>query len=148
VFSDRCKRHVEADPTDDLGNYNIPNFKPDRVVGINRTRSLEQFCGALPHLRHSPFRDAAHILYPFLVVESKPGGQTAGFDEIEIQTAFPLRNCIMLQHQLQQASAVALSPLVWFMAYQADEWRLSACIWKENKMVSCIWNSLRTANNA
>lgn len=138
LFADCCQRHVAPDPSDRLAYQDLPKFEPDRVFGLDRTGALKEHTNALRQLRHSPFQRAPHIIYPFLVVESKSGGGNADFVSIDTQTAFPLRTCLMLQKNLGRSSTVGIGPLVWYIAYKADAWRLSACVLQDDKMVGTI----------
>lgn len=87
-------------------------------------------------LKHTPFPATNDLVYPFLISEAKPGVRNPGFESIDAQTAFPIRSCLMLQKRLREASNVELNPLLWYMPYQGDIWRLSACVMHEDEVVS------------
>jgi hypothetical protein len=111
--------------------------RPDRVFGLAKTESLDRYSKdpLFEDLRHSPFQKR-NMLYPFLIVEAKPEVGGPGFEVIETQTAFPIRTCVKLQEDLQQKTGGSLDPLVWFMSYEGDEWRLAAGIMLQQKYVS------------
>jgi hypothetical protein len=135
MFSNLAEESVIHDPADNLAKRGLPLQRPDRVFGLAMTKSFGIYTAGAPNLRHSPFA-AGSVLYPFLIIEAKSekGGQ--GFESIETQSAFPLRTFLKLQDDLRQSSRVELDPLVWFLAYQGDEWRVSAGIIEESKFVS------------
>jgi hypothetical protein len=107
------------------------------VFGLSRTKSLDCYSKAdsVKDLRHSPFPDA-DMLYPFLILEAKSEGRGPGFEFIEAQTAFPIRTCVKLQEDLRRQSGGGLDPLLWFLSYEGDEWRVAACIMHNEKYVS------------
>ncbi|KAK5326128.1 hypothetical protein LTR70_002128 [Exophiala xenobiotica] len=129
IFADICQAFVEPDPRDVYDHQLIPKLEPDRVFGINRIGAVEEYTKALPLVRHSPFRSAPHILYPFLVIEAKSGPGAAECSDVDQQTAFPLRTCLMLQEKLRLKH-----PLVWYMQYKGNEWRLAACVLQDDEM--------------
>ncbi|KAF4184210.1 hypothetical protein CNMCM7927_008210 [Aspergillus lentulus] len=100
---------------------------PDRIIGLEHTASLKQLLPSSQSLRHSPFADG-HVSYPFVLIEAKSEKGSPGFESVERQSAFPLRTLLKLQQDLQQVNHIPISPLVWFMANQGDEWRVYACI--------------------
>ncbi|GFG09692.1 hypothetical protein IFM5058_04552 [Aspergillus udagawae] len=101
--------------------------KPDRIIGLEHTASLKQLLPRSQSLRHSPFTDGL-VSYPFVLIEAKSEKGSPGFESVERQSAFPLRTLLKLQQDLQQVNQVSISPLVWFMANQGDEWRVYACL--------------------
>lgn len=130
IFADICQAFVEPDPRDVYDHQLIPKLEPDRVFGINRIGAVEEYTKVLPLVRHSPFRSAPHILYPFLVIEAKSGPGAAECSDVDQQTAFPLRTCLMLQEKLRLKH-----PPVWYMQYKGNEWRLAACVLQNDQMV-------------
>ena len=101
--------------------------KPDRMYGLGMTQSFEIYTRWRREITHSPFKDTGTpCLYPFLIIEAKSEKQTHGFDHIERQTELPLRTCLMLQRNLETSTGIPLQPLVWFVAFRGDEWRLYA----------------------
>jgi hypothetical protein len=137
LFTNYSDTFVEYDPRDGLEKRGLQKRKPDRVFGLSRTKSLDCYSKAdsAKGLRHSPFPDA-DMLYPFLILEAKSEGRGPGFESIETQTAFPIRTCVKLQEDLRRQSGGSLDPLLWFLSYEGDEWRVAACIMHEEKYVS------------
>lgn len=138
MFSDKCSTYLKSDPVDKLDQFRIPHFEPDRVFGLGMTRSFQHYTKALTGLQHSPFVEKRSTLYPFLVSEAKPEKNSPGFESIEAQTAFPIFSCVMLQQRLSQQTGVKLQPLVWFIPYLGDVWKVSACVLHQEKIVSCL----------
>lgn len=116
IFADICQAFVEPDPGDVYDHRYIPKLEPDRVFSINSIGPVEEYTDALPFVRHSPFRSAPHIIYPFLVIEAKSAVKAAECFDIDQQTGFPLRTCLMLQEKLRLEN-----PLVWYMQYKGNE---------------------------
>lgn len=69
-----------------------------------------------------------HSLYfPFLIVSSKSPKSTDSSQDIENQNAMPIQNFLGIQRQLQELSnqnKVHLFPLVWFISYKGEDWKL------------------------
>jgi hypothetical protein len=137
---------VEFGDAKELKARRVPKRKPDRVFGLMKDGALKNYCSIdTQHaVRHSPFKDSS-LLYPFLVIEAKREGGGPGFESIETQTAFPIREFLTIQDDLRKRTGVHRDPLLWFMAYEGDEWRLSACIIHEEKFVS-VQHTLQTAS--
>jgi hypothetical protein len=121
---DRLVSHGPEDA--DLDKLPISR-KPDRVVGLGLTREIKAHALATePILTHSPVTGGL-FTYPFLLVEAKKERNSPGFRAIEMQTAFPVRRLLQIQDSLRVASKIYCEPpLVWFFAYQGDDWRLYA----------------------
>lgn len=136
IFSDVCDRYVEPDPEDKLDEHNVTGYKPDRVFGLRMTESFKHYTRHRSDIRHSPFIGRWNTLYPFLVSEAKSESGSPGFESIEAQTAFPLFSCVRLQQRLSERTGVELQPLVWFMPFFGDVWKVSACIVHADKIVS------------
>ena len=128
---------MEYDPSDGLKEHGLQKRRPDRVFGLSRAKSMDGYlkAEAFKDLRHSPFPNS-EMLYPFLILEAKSGVGGTGFEAIETQTAFPIRTCLKLQQDLRQRSGVPLDPLLWFLSFQGDEWRVAACVINNNRYVS------------
>jgi hypothetical protein len=79
----------------------------------------------------NPDGGGKRLLFPFLIMEAKSGKGKSNFDEIEIQTAHPIMNLLMLQHELQHNElnrmAVPGGPLAWFLANVGETWRVYGC---------------------
>lgn len=138
VFSDRSSTKVEHDPDDEMQGYPLPTRMPDRVFGLNVTPWMTEYIQAIPHSKRTPFPETDDIVYPFLISEAKHGGKNPGFKSVDLQTAFPIRSCLMLQQRLRELSSIELNPLVWYMPYIGDRWILAACVLHEGKVVSKI----------
>jgi hypothetical protein len=121
-------------------------MKPDRVVGLSMNDRYRRYIGSFSvELSHSPVKKR-QLMYPFLVLEAKRENGAPGFRSVEAQTAFPIRRFLRIQDELQRASNIELDPLVWFFAFQGEEWRLYSAILDENKLV--VRFSLRGILNA
>jgi hypothetical protein len=124
--------------------------KPDRVYGLRRTKRLERLllwtedkrpsAEGRPigdNLKSSPFRpDGEPIVFPFLVIEAKSEKGADAFTDIEVQTAFAIRELLSIQDDLRQAAEADWDggPLVWFLSYKGEQWRVSAaCIGAKSK---------------
>jgi hypothetical protein len=124
------------------------NKQPDRVIGLRKTRAFETALDGLYIHEHetgqpattvadavefTPFKDfgGEPLLFPFLVAEAKSGKGADTFDQIELQTSFPLRSSIKLQQDLQEVVGDRIKsgqdPLVWFFSWKGEDWRLYAC---------------------
>lgn len=82
------------------------------------------------NLRTNPFReDGQPILFPFLLIEAKSEKAADSFSNIEAQTAFSLRELLILQDNLRLAAEESpdweAGPLVWFLSYKGEQWRVS-----------------------
>jgi hypothetical protein len=82
------------------------------------------------NLRSNPFReDGQSILFPFLVIEAKSEKGADSFSNIEAQTAFSLRELLVIQDNLRLAAEEDQDwdggPLVWFLSYKGEQWRVS-----------------------
>jgi hypothetical protein len=125
------------DPDDELEASGV-SMKPDRTIGLRMKRKYEKYLAPFPDdPTHSLYKNV-DILYPFLVVEAKRESNTPGFRAIEAQTAFPIRRFLKLQDNLRKTSKMNLDPLVWFFAFQGEEWRLYAATLdynEDNKVV-------------
>lgn len=115
---------------------------PDRVYGLRATRRLEHILSSTDK-RHSasgqcigdsitthPFTkdDVEPVHFPFLVLEAKSEKGPDSFSDIASQTAFSIRELLMLQENLRVAAGEGpeweAGPLVWFLSYKGEEWRV------------------------
>ncbi|KAF2228581.1 hypothetical protein EV356DRAFT_512709 [Viridothelium virens] len=113
--------------------------RPDFVVGLSMTTSFVPYIGPLASDRCSPFADGS-TCFPFLVVEAKSEKAGPGFEAIQRQSALAIRSCLKLQTDLETNSGnELLHPLVWFIGFQGDEWRLYCAMPNadETKVVDC-----------
>lgn len=117
--------------------------RPDRHQGLCRTKNIDTYLQYRyppngPHagkmaedvIRTSLQRDdgGSQLLFPFLVVEAKSEKGTGSFEKIEKQSRVPIHNALQLQWELFQAPRVGTKvpavPLVWFLSYIGEKWRL------------------------
>ena len=127
---------MSHDPQDGLEDSRIP-MKPDRVIGLSMNDRYRRYIGSFSvELSHSPVKKL-QLMYPFLVLEAKRENGAPGFRSVESQTAFPIRRFLRIQDELQRASEnkIELDPLVWFFAFQGEEWRLYSAVLDKNKTV-------------
>ncbi|KAG9508266.1 hypothetical protein J7337_001830 [Fusarium musae] len=105
--------------------------RPDRVYGLHVTERLSRLLSYAEDVRSSPFRlDGDPLVFPFLVIEAKSEKSTDSFTNNQVQTAFAIRELLSIQHELSQATNEGREwdggPLVWFLSYRGEEWRVSA----------------------
>ncbi|KAF2809204.1 uncharacterized protein BDZ99DRAFT_533885, partial [Mytilinidion resinicola] len=147
LFDDRAEEEILHSPTV-MADLPKKREKPDRVYGLRITKRLERLLlwsedkrassGGKTigeSIRSTPFRaDGEPVLFPFLVIEAKSEKGREGFSDIEVQTAFAIRTLLELQQDLADAvgedSSSETSPLVWFLSYRGEQWRVSAAFIK------------------
>jgi hypothetical protein len=135
IFTVYKSTAMTHNPIDKLEQTDIP-MEPDRTVGLSVSPQMRHALRVnSSELSHCPMRGTTDVLYPFLLIEAKRGVDTPGFAAIEAQTAFPLRRLLMLQDNLQRKAGTSFDPLVWFFAYQGEEWRLYAGTLREAHVV-------------
>lgn len=118
--------------------------RPDRVYGLRVTSRIERLLlnaeenpiaskanSTKDGLRSSPFKvDGDPIVYPFLIIEAKSEKGADSFTDIQVQTAFAIRELLSLQGELAQAAGEGTEwdggPLVWFLSYKGEQWRVWA----------------------
>ena len=119
--------------------------EPDRVFGLQCTRNFEDLlscpvASAHTHapetttladtVRSSPFSAKPDpLLFPFLLLEAK-AEKGKGFEDIQVQSAFPIWAFLRLQETLlehQPDNGPSHNPFVWFLASRGDTWRVYAC---------------------
>lgn len=93
-------------------------------------------------LQAAPFNSIGDpLLFPFLVIEAK-SEEGRGFHSCGIQTALPLWALLKLQDRLQTLTRPMSElggPLVWYIAYRGDDWRVSAfCGTSSDSTSSCV----------
>lgn len=120
-------------PEDDFDGLSI-SMNPDRVIGLKsniRPSSSSIKCS-------SPII-GREILYPFLVMEAKKELDAPGFLSIQKQTAFTIRRCLHVQQSLRPAFESVGEPfMVWFIAWQGEDWRVYAGVEHQAKVVSLL----------
>lgn len=117
---------------------------PDRVYGLRMTSRLRKLLQNSQDQRPSsggktigesikttPYRfNGEHLIFPFLALEAKSEKSEDSSSAIELQTAFTIRTLLKLQQDLRDASSevgrTGESPLVWFLQYRGEVWRVSA----------------------
>lgn len=104
-------------------------MKPDHVIGLHAPSQMVRSGPNFPITGKS-------VLLPFLVVEAKKESNTPGFRAIQNQTAFPIRRFLKGQHELLCGAHTSEPCLVWFFAYQGEQWRLYGSTLEEDKTVS------------
>lgn len=135
TFNSAINHEVSHNPDDGLENSNIP-MRPDRIVGLRMTTKDQSYIASfLPSLTCCPIKQR-DILYPFLVVKAKKDSETLGFKSIERQTAFPIRRFLQIQDDLRAIRRSDLDHLVWFFAYQGENWRLYAGVYTDSEVAS------------
>lgn len=137
IFTFACSGEVLHEPQErHLRKSGIP-MEPDRVVGLSCTpRMREEVSSFTPGFDHYPIR-GIQILYPFLVVEAKKARDAPGFRSIERQTAYVIRRFLRLQEHIQNGCEDECEPpLVWFVAYQGEVWRVYAGTLNNSAVVS------------
>ncbi|KAF2181383.1 hypothetical protein K469DRAFT_792564 [Zopfia rhizophila CBS 207.26] len=102
-------------------------MKPDRVIGLRAPSRIPQ------NASHFPVT-GRRILLPFLVVEAKKEEDAPGFRAIQYQTAFPVRRLLKAQDDLRSREQSSEPCLVWFFAYQGEQWRLHTGTYENDKV--------------
>lgn len=125
---------VQHDPIDDLDRSGV-SMKPDKVVGISINSRYQNSIASLDaDMMHAPIKGAG-LIYPFLVLEAKRELKAPGFRSIELQTAFPVRRFLTMQSELRRVSDDELDPMVWFFAFQGEDWRLYGAVLEKTEKV-------------
>jgi hypothetical protein len=79
------------------------------------------------------------LLFPFLVIEAK-SESGEGFNVCGRQTALPIWKMLKIQEELQSQSKMKIEyggPLVWYIAYRGEAWRLYGCYAVKKKEKVC-----------
>jgi hypothetical protein len=74
-------------------------------------------------------------MLPFLVIEAKKEDGGPGFQAMQFQTAFPIRRFLLAQTNFKRSDASCEPSIVWFFAYQGEQWRLHFCVQDGQKVV-------------
>ncbi|KAF8857143.1 hypothetical protein BDZ45DRAFT_726925 [Acephala macrosclerotiorum] len=147
IFSSRADEMTSFDSFETDSEESIKRRRPDRILGFQETgsfsRRLEKYnlmagrseneagletiwetveSTVLNHKGNS-------LLFPFLIVEAK-SRNGASFEDCDAQTALPVLKMLKIQEDLQRKSQMTLEyggPLVWYIAYRGEDWRLSGC---------------------
>jgi hypothetical protein len=75
-------------------------------------------------------------MLPFLVIEAKKEDSAVGFRAIQYQTAFPVRRLLKAQASLGDRDEPCEPCLVWFFAYQGEQWRLHVGTQDKDRVVN------------
>jgi hypothetical protein len=98
--------------------HDDPPHQPPRLVEAVVKTTLN------PDTRGSP------LLFPFLLSEAKRESSTEGFEQMEIQTCFPIKHALQLQYDLLHTYGNTMDvpggPLIWFLANRGEDWRVYA----------------------
>ncbi|KAH6865283.1 hypothetical protein BKA58DRAFT_463010 [Alternaria rosae] len=116
--------HVSGD---NLDSTNI-SMRPDAVIGLRSPSSIAR------NETHYPAKNRPNLFLPFLVIEAKKEKDAPGFRSIQYQTAFPVRRFLMAQSDIDSRDDTSEPCLVWFFAYQGEQWRLHAGTLDEDKV--------------
>ncbi|KAH4013756.1 hypothetical protein HBH98_194300 [Parastagonospora nodorum] len=120
--------------------------KPDRIYGLHETKNIgarlrkEYAHGSRPGAQQlvsevfrtstNPDNGGVPLHFPFLIHEAKSEKSANSFEEIEIQTALPIKRALQIQHTLKELPGntvdVPGGPLVWFTANRGETWRVYA----------------------
>ncbi|KAF5676902.1 hypothetical protein FHETE_1964 [Fusarium heterosporum] len=109
--------------------------RPDRVYGLRVTERLSRLLQLVEDTKEgikvSPFKsDGDPLVFPFLVIEAKSEKGSDSVSDTQVQTAFAIRELLSIQLQLTQAAEQDMDrdggPLVWFLSYKGEQWRVSA----------------------
>jgi hypothetical protein len=78
----------------------------------------------------NPDNGGSPLLFPFLLLEAKREKHAQNFEQMETQTAFPIKHALQLQYDLLQTPGNTMDvpggPLVWFLANRGEDWRVYA----------------------
>jgi hypothetical protein len=125
----------------------IANRRPDRIVGFQETndfsRRLNEYNLTISRSQYQvgpeTLRETVEstvlshggnsLLFPFLVIEAKSRNGDS-FNACNRQAALPILKMLKIQEDLQMKSQMTLEyggPLVWYIAFRGEDWRLSMC---------------------
>lgn len=136
IFDNRAEEMVIYHPL--ISVLDVPR-KPDRVIGLKKTPAFTNLLDTTTlsdNIRSTPFVESQDpLLFPFLVLEAKRERSSDGFEEIQSQTAFSIRELLQLQLNLLQegirdnssSEGHGIAPLIWFVANRGDTWRVYSC---------------------
>ncbi|KIW91594.1 uncharacterized protein Z519_07561 [Cladophialophora bantiana CBS 173.52] len=143
LFDDRADEVIQYE--EKIQKILQKGIKPDRLIGLRVTTRLDRILketegpdGNLvgESIRTTPIRDDSRpLLFPFLLLEAKSEKSSDGFSKIDSQSGFGLRNLLQLQRNLEHATIEnrqsGMKPLVWYLAYRGEVWRLSGAYVEE-----------------
>ncbi|KAH8796931.1 hypothetical protein F5882DRAFT_375096 [Hyaloscypha sp. PMI_1271] len=147
MFSTRADEMMSFDFSESRSEEKPKNRRPDRILGFQETNSLSRRFAQYDLMAGQLGDDPAlkilwetvestvlnhkgnALLFPFLVIEAK-SRYGDSFDACNIQTAQPIVKMLKIQEDLQAKSQMTLEyggPLLWYIAYRGEDWRLFAC---------------------
>jgi hypothetical protein len=98
--------------------HDDPSHQPPRLVEAVVKTTLNPDTGGSP------------LLFPFLLSEAKRESSAEGFEQMEIQTCFPIKHALQLQYDLLHTHGNTMDvpgcPLIWFLANRGEDWRVYA----------------------
>jgi len=105
---------------------------PDRVHGLRATKRLKRIlsAAAIADITTHPFLgDSEPVHFPFLVLEAKSEKGADSLMDAELQTAFSIRELLLIQENLRLAAGEDADghadPLVWFLCNKGEDWSVS-----------------------
>ncbi|KAF9888240.1 hypothetical protein FE257_008809 [Aspergillus nanangensis] len=126
---------------DESGPVEIGERKPDAIIGIQGNDRIGEILRRLDGIRCSTVQDDLEMLFPFLVLEAKSEVAGPGFQSVEIQTAFPIRALLNIQKSLNEHTKIRRNPLLWFIAFKGDIWKVYGCTPEDRKTkVIQLWH--------
>ncbi|EXJ68816.1 uncharacterized protein A1O5_07747 [Cladophialophora psammophila CBS 110553] len=142
LFDDRAD--VEIQYEEKIDKILRQGKRPDRVMGLRVTtrldRILKETIGPMGKLvgesaRMTSLKGSIPLLFPFLILEAKSEKSADTFSKIDLQSGFAIRNLLQLQRDLARATSenqqYGMKPLVWYLAYKGEEWRVSGAYVEE-----------------
>ncbi|KAG5744247.1 hypothetical protein H9Q70_013048 [Fusarium xylarioides] len=128
LFDDRAEEAIQY-ARELLDQLPTREERPDRVWGLQNTKRFARLLQLNRNIRSSPFKpDGEPIAFPFLIIEAKSEKGSDAFTNIQTQTSFAIRELLMIQQGLARAADEDVEwdagPLVWFIAYKGEQWRV------------------------
>jgi len=97
--------------------------------------------GGRRDVRSNIFKDKGDpLLFPFLILEAKSEKSNDDFEQIQCQTALPIKALLLLQDDLRHKAIQVNSPgpLIWFLSYRGEKWRVHGCYIKDKENLSYV----------
>jgi hypothetical protein len=141
LFNFAKEQVISHASNDDLDGLSI-SMTPDRVVGLRSPVRIPHDANFFPVT-------GREILLPFLIIEAKKELHAPGFRAIQCQTAFAVRRLLLAQQSLLKNNQSGEPCLIWFFAFQGEQWRLQICTYDESRtpVVSFLHASLFSCPN-
>ncbi|KAF5599882.1 hypothetical protein FPANT_2987 [Fusarium pseudoanthophilum] len=130
IFDDRAEQGMVCSPALQV-ELQKREVRPDRVYGLQATKRFGRLLELTQGVRSNPFKpDGEPLIFPFLVIEAKSEKAGSSNSDIQLQTGFAIRELLMIQYELGEAAGEDGNwhggPLVWFVSYRGEDWRVSA----------------------